>query len=185
MNPDEILRELERALTLLIDLMQTEGRLRGPESDFKRLVADAAMRLKQSILLLRRFRDAEQRLRTSQREELGDLTFEMRLHGEASYYFAFRVREALGALTWVDGGIDLSFDPVGVREVRNIMIEHPEDHSDKAYVLSWKTDCAEGMVLNPVEGDAVGFDKGLYPNAQEFIAKLLWRTRLRSVCRGS
>jgi hypothetical protein len=52
------------------------------------------------------------------------------------------------------------------------MIEHPGG-VDGVYVLHWKFDCPEGLVLQPVGLDGFGIDQGLYANADEFVSKLL------------
>jgi hypothetical protein len=169
-NPDAILADFRRAIDLLTKLMMAEGRARGENSPFKVLVIDATTRLEQARKLLWRFRTVELRLRSTPRmrgDRLFDLVGDLRLYGEAFYYFAWRAREALEALSRRDPAAGLNFTPRGVLHVRNEMIEHPD--SKGLHVLSWVTDIPEGLVLNPFEGT----DKGLYPNADEFIRKLL------------
>ncbi len=39
----------------------------------------------------------------------------------------------------------------------------------------WVTDCPQGLLLEPEATDRPGADPGLYPNAQEYIEKLLPR----------
>lgn len=173
-TPEEILSEYDRAIALLVDLMQDEGRRRGQGSRFKVLTTEAQIRLEQSASLLRRFRAAELELSRSARRtypHLGRLEGEIRLNGEAFYYFAWRVKKTLGVLS-NEAGLDLRFTPVGVRTVRNQLIEHPDGRNGQ-YILSWRWACPEGLVLEPVGIDGFGLDKGIYPNAQEFIGKLL------------
>ena len=51
-----------------------------------------------------------------------ELGAEIKLIGEAFYYFAWRARQALRA----KDGLNLTFDPIGVRDVRNRLIEHSD-----------------------------------------------------------
>src|SRR4029453_12799935 len=95
---------------------------------------------------------------------------------EAFYYFAWRTCEAMSE-------IRLSFDAPGVRKARNHLIEHPTK-AGGSLVSYWVYDCPQGLILKagpvatggsnsrnvvrkPVE------DPGLYPNAREFVDKLL------------
>ena len=118
-------------------------------------------------MLLRDFRQVE--LKYSAREGgiagMHEGAHRLRLYGEAFYYFAWRAREALATC-------GISFNPNGVNRVRNRMIEHP-DKRNGIPVLCWVTDCPQGLVLEPDGADTPGADPGLYPNAQEYIEKLL------------
>jgi hypothetical protein len=164
-TPEEILVAFQRAIDLLGDIAQLDGPPRGPGSVFQRLLFDAIMRMQQSLTLLTRFRLIDRR---SPIHEFGD---DLRLCGEAFYYFAWRAREALVSLSRVDNTAQLEFTPRGVLNVRNRMIEHP-DNSGGIFILGWTVDCPEGLVLN-AEADGLSPDRGLYPNADEFIRKLL------------
>jgi hypothetical protein len=93
---------------------------------------------------------------------LQDMGEDIRLDGEAFYYFAWRAHDALEAI-----GVTFSAD--GVRDLRNRMIEHPNGKGG-VLVSWWMVDCPEGLVLMP---DGKGLDKGLYPNARQFITNLL------------
>jgi hypothetical protein len=99
-------------------------------------------------------------------DETGDV---LKALGEAFYYFAFRARDALEAIP----NCDLMFDPVGVRHVRNHLIEH-SDRPHGLLVSWWTFDIPEGLILQPggVVGQKGWKDDGLYPNAAEFIEKL-------------
>lgn len=143
------------------------------------LIVEAQIRLQQTQYFLRRFQELESEFASdgfthataggglaTQLNDVGDV---LKTYGEAFYYFAFRATQALGSIQ----GFDLKFDPVGVRNVRNLMLQHPLS-KDGVMVSWWEFGCPEGLILAP--GSAVGQakwdDKGLYPNAQEFIEKL-------------
>jgi hypothetical protein len=135
-------------------------------------MVEACIRLEQAEFFLRRFREAEldQTENEWTRASATVASDALRAFGEAFYYFAGRAAKALRAVP----GVDLDIDPVGVRNVRNHMVEHPETvHGLR--VSWWQVDCAQGLVLQP--GSSVGqqgwSDRGLYPNAEEFIEKLL------------
>ena len=175
-QPDEILDDFRKALELLTRLAQDQGGQRGPGSQFQRVLFDARMRVHQAGMLLDYFRKAE--LRAGQIGFLNADSDELRLYGEAFYYFAFRACRALESLTRLEPMLALRFEPEGVRDVRNHLIEHPEK-SNGAHVVGWSYACPEGLILNdPDAPDAedeefIQRDRGLYPNADEFVAKLL------------
>jgi hypothetical protein len=164
MTPDEIISAFDKASSLAVDLMKTH---RG--QPMKPLVVEAKMRLEQSTMLLREFRRAEGDLPAAKngRINLDNVATRIRLYGEAFYYFAWRAREALAKC-------GVKFTPKGVLLVRNRMIEHPDKH-DGILVLAWMFDCPQGLVLEPGGPGTPGADPGLYPNAQEYIEKLLPR----------
>jgi hypothetical protein len=71
------------------------------------------------------------------------------------------------------GTVGLEFEPVGIRNARNRLIEHP-DRTGGLLVSFWVFDCPEGLILQPGGGSKdQPRDSGLYPNAKEFIQKLL------------
>jgi len=93
---------------------------------------------KQTLHLLRLFRqhdrehhDKNLALRASHNEKLHDVLARevnelgdaIKLYGEAFYYFAWRACKALEP-------IGLEFEPVGVRDARNRLIEHPDRRAD-------------------------------------------------------
>jgi len=83
----------------------------------------------------------------------------LKAHGEAFYYFACRAPDALAAIPEVD----LKFDPIGVRNIRNHMVEHP-NRSHGVVVSWWQYDCPEGLILAP--GSPMGqgrFTQGTLP----------------------
>lgn len=102
-------------------------------------------------------------------KELLSNAFEIRLLTEAFYYFAGRLRRIIRheeqpcpLLT--------SFECVGVRDVRNKLLEHPEGQDSRIFNWSWTVGNPEGPILKvhrePHEV-AVFPDRGLYANAQE------------------
>ena len=83
---------------------------------------------------------------------------------EAFYYFAFRFREVVRRIPGF-----ANFDAVGVRDVRNHLIEHPE-RTSKVLGGSFKHGGPEGPVLKPIRSEAqkdVSLDRGLFVNAAE------------------
>lgn len=164
MTPDEIIVAFEKASGLIVDLMRAQ---RGDAH--KPLVVEAKVRLEQSTMLLKDFRQAELTFSVLKSGPRGwqDAGARVRLYGEAFYYFAWRARQALETC-------GVRFDPKGVKQVRNHMIEHP-DGSKGIPVLCWVMDCPQGLLLEPKATDMPGADPGLYPNAQEYIEKLLPR----------
>ncbi len=106
--------------------------------------------------LLRRYRRRRGRVRQS-----------MSFYAEAFYYFAHRAAKCLSR---VDG---FKIKPVGTRDVRNKLIEHPV-----AFYRNFIFDRPEGVRVKPFrrEGASRQFpDAGLYPNAKEFVDLLLGR----------
>jgi hypothetical protein len=154
-------------------------------------VSEADMRLRQLHYLLQRFVTLEEEHRASVKAEaLRDLKADDRLadaerqsapseraaalelHGEAFYYFAWRMRSVLRKIKGF-----AAFEAVGVRDVRNHLIEHADKTTGVA-PRTFTVDCPEGLILKPFGRDAGRrSDKGLYPNAEEFIGKLLPRLR--------
>jgi hypothetical protein len=175
--PEEIISAYESASERLLRFRMMAGR-RGEARETP--ILEAEIRLKQAEYFLKRFRglDLEQRSLDGSvhatagggmSTHLHGTADVLKAHGEAFYYFSSRARDALEAIP----DCDLKFDPVGVRTVRNHMLEHP-DSRHGVMVSWWQYDCPEGLILAP--GSTMGqgrfTDKGLYPNAQEFIEKL-------------
>lgn len=92
--------------------------------------------------------------------------FKAKLYSEMFYYKAFRLRNIIR----YSGGLGKKFECEGIRNVRNILIEHPEK-SDFIYIYSFGLGMKEiGPVLktgNP-ENDKKFKDIGLFKNATEF-----------------
>jgi hypothetical protein len=182
-TPEAIMDEFASAMTILQNLQHGEGRIRGQGSAFKNVVVEARVRLEQCLILLQRFRAAENehgqipfiprdRRDTDREYALGA---EIRLYGEAFYVFAWLVKESIDVLFRIEQ-IHLTFDPIGVHRVRHHLIEHPHK-KDGAYVGFWTYRCAEGLILQHFAESADTKDEGLYPNAHEFITKLLKKLR--------
>ena len=96
------------------------------------------------------------------RARLGE---EIRLLTEAFYYFAFRLCKI------VRKTLKRKFDPVGVRNVRNHLIEHPIVPN---YNFAYGADLYFGPVVKPYGSRPKPIhDEGLYRDAQEVIDQLL------------
>lgn len=97
------------------------------------------------------------------------LFFEMELFAESFYFVAWRIHSILrhkkdNLLPHLN-----SFEAKGVRDVRNSLIEHPED--SKIFMQSFACDSERGPVFKNArpEGDPYEIsDQGLWPNANEF-----------------
>jgi hypothetical protein len=177
MSPEEIIAALESASERLLRFRRAQ---RGKGEILASFIVEAQIRLKQAEYFLKRFRQIERELSSddgSIRASAGgglsthihDPADVLRAYGEAFYYFAWRARDALAAIP----DVSLRFDPVGIRNVRNHMLEHP--NTEHGLMASWwQFDCPEGLILAPGSpvGQAKFTDKGLYPNAQEFVEKL-------------
>lgn len=100
---------------------------------------------------------------------------------ETFYRIAGRVRTAARKLPGLDG-----FDPPGVRDVRNHLIEHTEGKGSRVFGGGISVGGGVGAVLKPMRraGSPDGYrDRGLYPNLLEFTQE--FRTALRSVRESS
>lgn len=98
---------------------------------------------------------------------LHEIGYELEAHGEAFYYFAWRLCGVLRRVNGFGG-----FEAAGVREVRNALIEHPEKRRG-VLNCSFVFDCSEGLILKPWGGgsDRV-HDRGLYANAKDLAEEL-------------
>jgi hypothetical protein len=163
MTPDEIVDRFS-GLSALVQRYCTH--LQRQDKDV-RFQVDAERRIEQAAWLLRDFRRSELHFQEGGRVTHDwpprGLAEELRLYGEAFYYFAWRGREALDAA-------GIRFDPIGVRNVRNRMIE-PPDAKNGVLASFWTLNCPEGLILAALH--ARGLDKGLYPDAEEYISKLV------------
>jgi hypothetical protein len=93
----------------------------------------------------------------------------LELHAEAFYFFAWRLRSVLRDIPGFG-----NFNPRGVCDVRNALIEHAEDSPRGVLEHSFEYNISEGIRLKP-HGGGPGrvHDAGLYPNAKEFIEDLM------------
>lgn len=189
MRKDEIREQFVAAGKLLEKLVIHHRRRDTGESDY---VTEASTRTSQLIYLLGRFGELEdeheehERLgaetRPTSLEAHGEYAKRMASFGpllslycEAFYYFAWRAREMLTRISGLS-----EFDPIGVRDVRHKLIEHADRAGgvmNRNYVFA----IDEGLILKPFGNANPGRkadqervqDKGLYPNAEEFVSKLL------------
>ena len=109
---------------------------------------------------------------THERDE--HLRFVMRLLTESYYYFAFRLRQLLrnSAHPFVSLA---SFESVGVRNVRNHLIEHPEGKSSKIFNRTFSWTKESGMHLKTgrqVWESSEFIDAGFVANSGEFNTSL-------------
>jgi hypothetical protein len=114
-----------------------------------------------------------------------DAQFRMKFFAEAFYYFAGRVRAILRHGTAPLPGLT-SFESVGVRNVRNKLLEHPEGADSQVFSQSWGWGRSHGPMLKSIRNqgqEQVFPDAGLVPNAKEFHDNLL--ARLQQVIEAS
>lgn len=99
-----------------------------------------------------------------------DSQFEMRLLTESFYYLAGRIRTVLRNKRAPLPGLT-DFESVGVRDVRNKLLEHAEGDDSKISINSFGWGGVNGPVIKAIryDGQAQIFpDQGLYRNANEF-----------------
>ena len=113
----------------------------------------------------------QHRRRAASQHRLGH---EIELLCESFYYFAWRLRQVLVNLPEFD-----DFHPVGVRDVRYHLLDHPEKTSRALNPnFMYGHDLPAGPVLKPFgERQTNVHDRGLYVNAQELLDELLPRLR--------
>ena len=195
MPPEEIVGAFQRGLGLLERVEVATRRADSKNTGAVEWLVEARTRLEQALFLLKKFRQTElehaeaerdvtallrqrlspketlarQRDLSPKRRETGDA---IKVYGEAFYYFAFQCKEAFDRLDGTGAFAKFNFDPVGVRTARNQMIAHPSGPNG-VLVKWWTFNCDAGLVLQPESG--TGPDRGLYPNAEEFIEQLTQR----------
>ena len=89
---------------------------------------------------------------------------------EAFYYCASRARQVIRKLPGLG-----SFEAIGVRDVRNKLLEHPEGKDSEVIENGFSVCFERGPIIKGVRRvDKVNVfpDAGLYPNCQEFVANL-------------
>ena len=102
------------------------------------------------------------------------LRFIMRLLTESFYYFAFRVRQILRNNVHTFPGLR-SFEAVGVRDVRNHLIEHPEEDGSRIFNRTFTWSQATGMQLKTGRQQwesGTTTDAGINANAADFAKQL-------------
>ncbi len=105
---------------------------------------------------------------THERDE--NLRFVMRLLTESYYYFAFRLRQILRNSAHPFVGL-ASFESVGVRDVRNHLIEHPEGKSSRIFnrTFSWAQESGMHLKTGRQAWESSEFiDAGFVANSDEF-----------------
>jgi hypothetical protein len=105
---------------------------------------------------------------------------EIRLLTESFYYFAHRIwKIACHRSTPLPG---LRFECPGVRDVRNMLIEHPEKAASPVYAQSFGFGYPESgprlKTTSPPQAPDVVLDRGLYANAREFESSFVRRMEL-------
>jgi hypothetical protein len=101
---------------------------------------------------------------------ISEITDELEFLTEAFYYFAFRLRRILKVLPGLAG-----FECEGIRDVRNKLIEHPEQRDSNVYILSFGHGGIQGPVIKALRHDNqsdVFVDRGLFVNAIELTKSL-------------
>lgn len=99
---------------------------------------------------------------------------ELKVLTEAFYYCAARARSIARNSKAPLPGL-ASFECIGVRNVRNKLLEHPEGNDSQVFVVSFGRGGAGGPTIKPIRQvgqEGVFPDAGLYPNAEEFKANL-------------
>jgi len=176
----ELIAKFLRYLQLL---EESEGR-NPPRSD---LASEAIERLNQLAFITSRLQEIDAQFGTmvvlKKTNEQGEeehysatherdehLRFVMRLLTEAYYYFAFRLRQLLRNSTHPFAGLE-SFECVGVRNVRNHLIEHPEGAASRIFnrTFSWSKDSGMHLKTGRQAWESNEFlDSGFVANSEEF-----------------
>lgn len=195
MSPDELLQLFEQTREDFRDLVSdrrhelpvyVHGQLQGKDVRVESPTVwymEASTRLGQSHFALAQFRELD--AKTPRPNDLApallaglfqpDHMDRMQFFAEAFYYFAWRFSQVIDnnvRLRARDGKIVRPFkdlDPVGIRQVRNQLIEHPEK-ADGQNITHFTFNCPEGLILE--YGQTNEIDQGLYPNAEELIMKV-------------
>ena len=144
---------------------------------------EAYVRFGQSLFALQRFRALEVELEPRIRDrKFSDEGTALRFFAESFYYFAWRCRKVMCMRVEVrDANRRVvkpfkTLDPVGIRRVRNELIEH-SDKNDGVSVTHFRFACPEGLILQWGHGEPI--DVGLYPNAEDMVMQV--RDRVRRV----
>ena len=108
------------------------------------------------------------------------LAFEAELFTDAFYWIAWRLRDVVRRLPNLK-----NFDAVGIRTVRNHLVEHPEKNLSVTPVRDFVLSRTEGVILRPdiVRNQDDPIDEGLVANATELrdrLANALKRAKERN-----
>ncbi len=98
-----------------------------------------------------------------------NMVCELEIMAESYYHFAFRLRDILRKYHWRFRG----FEAVGVRDVRNHLIVHPEKEKDKAklfpcFNITFSQDCRGPRIKGYIGKSGSAVDSGLFVNAEDY-----------------
>ena len=127
---------------------------------------EAEERLGQLDFLIDRITELQNRAAESELESAlrDDLRFQLKLSAESFYYFAARLTKILQRFPHLK-----NFDPPGVRDVRNHLIEHP-DKASGVTQQNWSFGGEAGPAFKNIRRPNqkhVPIDRGLFINAGE------------------
>lgn len=107
---------------------------------------------------------------------ISEAFFHVRLYTESFYYLAFRFRQILTTPTQPAGGYPLpllhTFEAVGIRNVRNHLLEHPEGRISQKFSQDHSLGGTNGPQLKLDSTLSEHTDSGLFVNAAEFKQRL-------------
>lgn len=114
------------------------------------------------------------RLTSEQTLQLDNILLEMKVLTESFYYLAFRIRTIVRNGNGYLPGLQ-NFECVGVRNVRNKLLEHAEGKDAMVAINSFGVGLGQGPILKAVRLTTqvdIFPDKGLFINAIEFAKNL-------------
>jgi hypothetical protein len=152
----------------LFDEYYGKERDRGGDELFDWMI-EATERLKQLVHILTRLEALQAYRDEDPADRDRDEWTEMQTYTEAFYWIAFRLQHVMEKLP------GLSFKAVGVRDVRNHLLEHPEKKDSGVIfgVIGLQADVGPVIKARRRLGtDAKWTDAGLKPNAEEYALKL-------------
>jgi hypothetical protein len=183
MTPQQLDREYRHALKGLVRIRAAAMRGHDPTVEF---LVEAIVRIEQQTYILKRFRrlDLEQRRKFRALPQLGASDPQghrrraravhgygdrLALYAEMFYYVAARAGKVLQKTSQFR-----TFEAIGVRRVRDWLVEHADHPTRGVMNRNYTYDCPQGIILKPFGGGPQRgwMDKGLYPNAEEFITAL-------------
>jgi hypothetical protein len=134
----------------------------------KELIREVGRRLKQLSILMEII--AQLTVRESNSKNSNIPSNELWMYVESFYYLAFRTRNVIKRLPGLS-----SFDCPGIRNVRNHLLEHPENKNSGILTESFSWGKASGPVIKVRRKEIerrIFPDAGLYANYLEFQEKL-------------
>lgn len=164
--PTELARRFDTASSAFSRLRHRQHALKHDAS----WSAEAIKRIEQLAWIIRRvhhihlhLKRPPKRFETRRRTET-----EIELLVETFYYAAWRLRELLRNQAWCR-----KFDPIGVRAVRNHLLEHPHQYGAVNQSFTYGHDLRDGPRLKPFgPHNLLVTDPGLYRNALELLEQL-------------